>query len=107
TLLGPLLVGFTRTSSRVNRKSSAKIVARAAGRRESSHDGVPPSGKPRTVHHFPVLGIDVHGFFGGSGAPFCNSSIECLSGERTKAIVPSRGGRLMVTPAFISFSHSV
>ena len=24
------------------------------------------------------------------------------SGERTKAMLPSRGGRLMVTPAFIS-----
>ena len=57
-------------------------------------------------HHFPVFGIEAHGSFGGSGAPFCSSSIECLSGERTNAITPSRGGRLMVTPAFISFSHS-
>jgi len=57
-------------------------------------------------YHFPTLGIDVHGSFGGSGEPFCNSSIECLSGERTNAMVPSRGGRLMVTPAFINRSHS-
>ncbi|SRR6266540_1725319 len=60
----------------------------------------------RRPHHLPVFGIDAHGSFGGSGAPFCKSSIECLSGERTNAITPSRGGRLMVTPAFISFSHS-
>ena len=57
-------------------------------------------------HHFPVLGMETHGSLGGSGAPFCSSSIECLSGERTNAITPSRGGRLMVTPAFISFSHN-
>jgi hypothetical protein len=58
------------------------------------------------AYHFPVLGMDVQGSFGGNGEPFCNSSIECLSGERTKAMEPSRGGRLMVTPAFISFSQS-
>ena len=29
--------------------------------------------------------------------PFWRISMECLSGERTKAIWPSRGGRLMVT----------
>src|ERR1700722_10965725 len=58
------------------------------------------------AYHFPVLGIEVQGSLGGSGAPFCRSSIECLSGERTKAMVPSRGGRLIVTPAFISFSQS-
>ena len=57
-------------------------------------------------HHFPVFGIEAHGSFGGNGAPFCKSSIECLSGERTNAITPSRGGRLMVTPAFIRRSHS-
>ena len=64
------------------------------------------TGKKAGFHHFPVLGIETHGSFGGSGEPFCSSSIDCLSGERTKAIWPSRGGRLMVTPAFINFSHS-
>ena len=57
-------------------------------------------------YHFPVLGIEVQGSFGGSASPFCKSSMECLSGERTNAIMPSRGGRLMVTPAFISRSQS-
>jgi hypothetical protein len=66
------------------------------------------SGVPRSplVYHLPVFGMDSQGSFGGNGEPFCSSSIECLSGERTKAMVPSRGGRLMVTPAFISFSQS-
>jgi hypothetical protein len=56
-------------------------------------------------HQWPVLGIEVHGSLGGSGAPFCNNSMDCLSGERTNAITPSRGGRLMVTPAFINCSQ--
>ena len=58
------------------------------------------------AHHFPVFGIEIHGSFGGNGEPFWRSSIECLSGERTKAMLPSRGGRLIVTPAFISLSQS-
>ncbi len=37
--------------------------------------------------------------------PFCSSSIEMLSGERMNAMLPSRGGRLIVTPAFISLSQ--
>ena len=53
-----------------------------------------------------VLGIDAHGSAGPSASPFCSSSMECLSGERTKAMTPSRGGRLMVTPAFISRSQT-
>ena len=37
-------------------------------------------------YQFPVLGIDAHGSFGGRAAPFCSSSIECWSGERTNAM---------------------
>jgi hypothetical protein len=48
----------------------------------------------KTSHQCPVLGIDVHGSAGGFGWPFCNSSIECRSGERTNAIDPSRCDRL-------------
>lgn len=59
----------------------------------------------RGPYQWPVFGIDSHGSCGGFGSPFCNSSIECRSGERTKAMLPSRGGRLMVTPAFCSFSQ--
>lgn len=57
------------------------------------------------AYQWPVFGIEAHGSCGGFGSPFCNSSIECRSGERTKAMLPSRGGRLMVTPAFCSFSQ--
>jgi hypothetical protein len=56
-------------------------------------------------HQCPVLGIDFHGSWGGNAAPFCRSSTDCLSGERTNAIMPSRGGRFMVTPAFIRRSQ--
>ncbi|MGY3550828.1 hypothetical protein ACVW0W_006595 [Bradyrhizobium sp. USDA 4469] len=57
------------------------------------------------TYQWPVFGIDAHGSAGAFGSPFCSSSIECRSGERTKAMLPSRGGRLMVTPAFCSFSQ--
>ncbi len=49
-------------------------------------------------HHVPVLGIEAQGSAGARGSPFCSSSTETRSGERTKAICPSRGGRLMVMP---------
>ena len=61
------------------------------------------SGQDR--YQTPVLGMDVQGSRFGKGAPFCRSSIEILSGDRIKAIAPSRGGRLMVTPAFMSLSQ--
>jgi hypothetical protein len=51
----------------------------------------------------PVFGIESHGSCGGSGDPFCRISIEMPSGERTKAILPSRGGRLITTPLSCSF----
>src|SRR6185369_15914233 len=56
-------------------------------------------------HHSPVFGIEAQGSAGASEPPFCSSSIEMLSGERTKAMCPSRGGRLIVTPASISRWH--
>lgn len=59
----------------------------------------------RRPYQWPVFGIETHGSAGAFGSPFWSSSIECRSGERTKAMLPSRGGRLMVTPAFISFSQ--
>jgi hypothetical protein len=57
-------------------------------------------------HHWPVFGIDAQGSAGARDPPFCSSSIEMLSGERTKAMCPSRGGRLIVTPASISRWHA-
>jgi NhaB family Na+:H+ antiporter len=42
--------------------------------------------------------MEAQGSRGGSAPPRCSSSIEMPSGERTKAMRPSRGGRLIVTP---------
>ena len=52
-------------------------------------------------YQLPTLGMLTQGS-AGSRWPSCRSSIEMPSGVRTKAIWPSRGGRLMVTPASIS-----
>ena len=59
----------------------------------------------RAPYQAPVFGIEAHGSCAGFGPPFCRISTEMLSGERTKAMLPSRGGRLMVTPAFWSLSQ--
>ena len=56
------------------------------------------------VYHAPTLGMLTHGS-AGARCPSCNNSIEMPSGVRTKAICPSRGGRLMVMPASISRWH--
>lgn len=56
----------------------------------------------RPAHQVPVLGIDFQGSAGGLGAPFWRSSIEIPSGVLMNAMLPSRGGRLMVIPASIS-----
>src|SRR4051794_23757672 len=53
-------------------------------------------------YQLPVLGIEVQGSAGALASPFCRISIEILSGDFTKAMRPSRGGRLMVTPCSIS-----
>src|SRR3546814_3083787 len=58
----------------------------------------------QTHHHSPVLDMDAQGS-AGSSWPSCSSSTEILSGVRTKAMCPSRGGRLIVTPASISRSE--
>ena len=50
------------------------------------------------LYQEPVLGMLVHGSAGGSALPACSSSMEMPSGVRTKAMRPSRGGRLIMTP---------
>jgi hypothetical protein len=79
-----------------------KPAGDAAGRARA---GLNRPGHVEFHYQFPVLGIEAHGSFDGNGLPFCRSSMECLSGERTNAMTPSRGGRLMVTPAFSRRSH--
>ena len=90
---------------------STRTIERFAGygmtalpyRRRHPRVASPPA---RNDHQAPVFSIDFHGSAAGLAGPFCSSSIEIFSGERTKAMLPSRGGRLMVTPAFMSLSQS-
>ena len=56
-------------------------------------------------HQCPVFSMLAQGSAGGRLSPACSSSTETLSGERTKAMRPSRGGRLMVTPLSIRCWH--
>ncbi len=51
-----------------------------------------------SLYQEPVLAMLVQGSAGGSASPACKSSREMPSGVRIKAMRPSRGGRLIVTP---------
>ena len=53
----------------------------------------------------PVFSIDNQGSAGSSEFPACKSSIDILSGDLTNAILPSRGGRLMITLFSIKWVH--
>ena len=88
---------FTRLLRKRRVRARHEPIARMADVHEEVVQGLP--------YQWPVFGIEVHGSAGGFGSPFCKSSIECRSGERTKAMLPSRGGRLMVMPAFIRRSQ--
>ena len=92
--------------------STAECVARAHVLKHAARDAPAHGQKSSRVrvsavrcYQLPVLGIEAQGSL-GSRWPSCSSSMEMPSGERMKAMWPSRGGRLMVTPAAISFSHS-
>src|SRR5208337_518007 len=65
----------------------------------------PPYESAFAPHQTPEFGIDAQGSAGGSEPPFWMSSIEIASGVRMKAMWPSRGGRLIVTPASFSFAQ--
>ena len=81
--------------------ASPRVASPGPGRPLGSRRGALPSRTPvaGSRHHLPVFGIELQGSAGGRASPFCRSSIEMLSGERTKAMRPSRGGRLMTTPS--------
>lgn len=94
--------------------SACSIVARAwsrrVGRQQRSNAAlwspVAPQGlryraRLRQPYQLPMLGIVVQGSAGASAGPAWSSSMLMPSGERTKAMRPSRGGRLMVTPCAI------
>ena len=84
------------------RRAGQRMQDGALTRRETPRDA---AGSVR-AHQSPVLAIDTQGSRGGSEPSFCSSSMEMLSGERTKAMRPSRGGRLMVTPCFCRRSQA-
>ncbi len=54
-----------------------------------------------STYHSPVFSMDAQGSAGASESPSCSNSMEMPSGERTNAMRPSRGGRLMMTPPSI------
>ena len=55
----------------------------------------------RLCYQLPMFSMDCQGSASGKASLVCRSSIETLSGDFIKAILPSRGGRLIVTPASI------
>ncbi len=67
--------------------------------------GFPPLGPRRRAYQVPVFGMLAQGSAGGLASPICKSSTEIPSGLFTKAMRPSRGGRLIVTPPFCSLSQ--
>ncbi len=88
TSFGP--TSFCRPSRAVDRVLSHQIWSM----RRAMHDRCRRSVR----YHVPLFFIDAHGSSGGRACPFCRSSIEIPSGDRTNAIRPSRGGRAIVTP---------
>ena len=56
-------------------------------------------------YQWPVFSMDAQGCIGSRALPFCRSSMDTLSGDRTNAMCPSRGGRLMTTPFRSSMLH--
>ena len=69
------------------------------------NDPAPGGTGGNAVHHLPMFGADFQGSAGALASPFCRISMEMLSGERTNAMLPSRGGRLIVTPALCSLAQ--
>ena len=98
---------FRRASKRKAVAGPDRLRAERADGRAGRHAADASSIRQRTGRPLPLPGIRhrLPRLGGGSASPFCSSSIDCLSGERTNAITPSRGGRLMVTPAFIRRSQ--
>ena len=117
-----------RHSAFPNRRQAlflGKCPAARLSARQGRQNAFPPEAQPRTrsagrdrpvpyerrlvaavPYHSPTFGIEAQGSAFGSGAPCCRISMEMLSGERTNAMWPSRGGRLMVTPPSISRWHT-
>src|SRR5690554_5110436 len=56
---------------------------------------------PRRYYQLPVFSMEAQGSALGLAGPFWSNSMEMPSGDLTKAMLPSRGGRLIVTPLSI------
>ena len=94
----------TSASSGAGRPPARRSApATVRGRSGPGDDGA--GSGPGRAHHSPVFSMLFHGSAGSSESPSCSSSNEMPSGERTKAMWPSRGGRLIVTPPSMSFRH--
>jgi hypothetical protein len=95
--------GFKEDSRAVNQKlgSRSKRLTQASPKKTKSNNLT--CLLPMINHQCPVFFIEIQGSLGGNLSPFCSNSIEILSGVRTNAICPSRGGRLITTPLSNNF----
>ena len=64
--------------------------------------GLPLKSKTRHKTYKQIIKNLLNSFI-SRGFPICSNSIEILSGDRTKAILPSRGGLFIVTPDLCIF----
>ncbi len=63
------------------------VASEAQGQRSISTDGESAGWMAGgLVYQLPIFSIDAHGSVAGNASPFCNNSIEILSGDLTKAM---------------------
>ena len=107
--LQPVFRGVHRSRNvEAERKGEAALGLRlrepcAGVKKRQRRDEAEQHGESATLHQCPVFSMLAQGSAGALASPACRSSMDMLSGERTKAMRPSRGGRLMVTPLSIRF----
>ena len=97
---GHEIIPDTQNDGCANQATTGLVAANGygAGRRNPPPCQPIPAPGGFLLYQAPVLGMLVHGSAGASAPPACSSSIEMPSGVRMKAMRPSRGGRLIVTP---------
>lgn len=105
TLCAPF-IPLTFRSNISERTAICKPALTQAIRAAQQPSVLESSGRYRPValcgaYQAPVLPIEAQGSCDARLSPFCRISMEMPSGERTKAMWPSRGGRLMMTPLSI------
>src|SRR5205085_11815935 len=92
--------GDRHADLRAGRRAVPRDEASVRERQGGAHGRNTAESLQMVMRHYqePVLGMLVQGSAGGSASPACSSSMEMPSGVRIKAMRPSRGGRLIVTP---------